>query len=567
LAHEASRSVLETLGAYMNFEGSIHEIQSILDAIPHPVVVRGRDHRIKVANKATCEFLQRSQNDLVTLSDYEIFPAEQINAVHESDDLVFSSGKGDEREVEVIDGRGSVRHVIIRKQLATLAALQYIVATVSDVTAYRESEAKNRNLILYDTLTGLPNNVLSNQHFEQMHASKPGECALLLTDLDQFGLVNDTHGFPAGDDVLIQFGQRLLSVVRAGDTVSRLGGDCFSVLLMNMNTETSIEDVCERILRAAAQPFEIPGGRVQISASIGLAIPQDELVPPTETKRRAGVALNQAKADGRGRWCAYSDKFDRMFRHRQSTEADLREALLTGTGIEVYYQPIATVSSGEVIGFEALARWRHPTRGMVMPDDFIQVAEASGLIVQLGERVLRQACQDAASWSPPLRLSVNVSPLQFVQGDLVNTIAGALADSGLDPQRLELEMTEGVLIDDASGTLVLLNRIRALGVRIVLDDFGTGFSSLSYLQHFPFSKVKLYKSFITDMLENYDVTSIVKAVLSLSKSLSIEVVAEGVETSAQLELLRELGCDQAQGYLISRPLPINEFSELLRVIG
>jgi diguanylate cyclase (GGDEF)-like protein/PAS domain S-box-containing protein len=551
----------------MDFPGSINELQSILDVIPHPVVVRGRDHQIIFANKATCEFLQRSRNELVTLPDCQIFPADQINRVHESDDLVFSSGEFDEREAQVIDGRGAVRHVIIRKQLAVLNGLQCIVSVASDVTAYREAEAKNRNLVLYDTLTGLPNNVLSGQHFEQMHVSKPGEYAFLLTDLDQFGSVNDTHGFPAGDDLLIQFGQRLLSVVRAGDTVSRLGGDCFSVLLMNMCTDTSIEDVCERILKAAAQPFEVPSGRVQISASIGLAIPQNELVPPIEIKRRAGVALNQAKADGRGRWCAYSDEFDRTFRHRQLTEADLREALLTETGIEVYYQPIATISSGEVIGFEALARWRHPTRGMVMPDDFIPVAEASGLIALLGERVLRQACQDAARWSPPLRLSVNVSPLQFAQGDLVNTIAGALADSGLDPQLLELEITEGVLIDDASGTLVLLNRIRALGVNIVLDDFGTGFSSLSYLRHFPFSKVKLDKSFIIDILENYDVTSIVKAVLLLSNSLNIAVVAEGVETAAQLELLRELGCDQAQGYLISRPLPINEFTQLLNVIG
>jgi diguanylate cyclase (GGDEF)-like protein len=551
----------------MDFPGRINELQCILDAIPHPVLIRGRNHRVLVANHATCEFLQRSRNDLITLSDHEIFSTDQINAIHKSDDLVFSSGNVDEREAKVIDGRGDVRHVIIRKQLTILDSFQYIVVVVSDVTGYREAEAQNRNLVLYDTLTGLPNANLASQHFEQVHASKPGECALLLTDLDQFSSVNDTHGFPAGDELLIQFGQRLLSVVRAGDTVSRQGGDCFSVLLMNMNTDTSIEDVCERILRAAAQPFEIPSGRVQISASIGLAVPQDELVPPTETKRRAGVALNQAKADGRGRWCAYSDEFDRTFRHRQSTEADLREALLTGTGIEVYYQPIATVSSGEVIGFEALARWRHPTRGMVMPDDFIPVAEASGLIALLGQRVLRQACHDAASWSPSLRLSVNVSPVQFVQGDLLNTIVGALADSGLDPQLLELEITEGVLIDDASGTLVLLNRIRALGVSIVLDDFGTGFSSLSYLRHFPFKKVKLDKSFITDMVENHDVNSIVKAVLSLSKSLNIVVVAEGVETAGQLELLRELGCDQAQGYLISRPFPIREFSKLVRVVG
>jgi diguanylate cyclase (GGDEF)-like protein/PAS domain S-box-containing protein len=543
----------------MQLSGRIDDLQALLEAISNPVVVKNRVHRIVLANSGACEFLEHSREDLLALSDYDLFPADQISGFHESDDRVFLSGGVDEREEQVTNGRGAVRHLITRKQSATLNGSQYIVAVVSDVTAYREAEAQNRNLVLYDALTGLPNNILSAQHFDQMHMNKPGQCALLLMDLDHFGSVNDAHGFPAGDELLVQFGHRLLSVVRAGDTVSRLGGDCFSVLLMEMNTDISIEDVCERVLKAAAEPFELSGARVQISASIGLALPQDELVTPIETKRRAGLALNQAKADGRGRWCAYSDEFDRMIRHRQSTEADLREALVTETAIEVHYQPLATISSGEVIGFEALARWRHPTRGMVMPDDFIPVAEASGLIVLLGERVLRQACQDAASWNPPLRLSVNVSPLQFVQGDLVSTIAAALTDSGLDPQLLELEITEGVLIDDANGTLVLLNRIRALGVKIVLDDFGTGFSSLSYLRHFPFSKVKIDKSFITDMMENDDVASIVKAVLLLSKSLNFEVVAEGVETKDQLDLLRELGCDQAQGYLISRPLPINNF--------
>jgi diguanylate cyclase (GGDEF)-like protein/PAS domain S-box-containing protein len=541
----------------MQFPGSIDDLQALLEVIPNPVIVKNRAHQIILVNSAACVFLGRSKEELITLSDYEMFPAEQVRGFHDSDDRVFSSGGIDEREEQVTDGQGAVRHVITRKQSATLNGSLYLVAVISDVTAYRESQAQNRNLVLYDVLTGLPNRIFSSQHFEQMHMTRPGQCAFLLTDLDHFGPINDMHGFPAGDELLIQFGQRLLSVVRVGDTVSRLGGDCFSVLLTEMNTDTSVEDVCERILKAAAQPFELSSARVQISASIGLALPQDGLVTPTETKRRAGVALSQAKADGRSRWCAYSDEFDRKYRHRQSTEADLREALVTGTGIEVHYQPLATISSGEVIGFEALARWHHPTRGMVMPDDFIPVAEASGLIVLLGERVLRQACQDAAGWDPPLRLSVNVSPLQFVQGDLVSTIAAALKDSGLDPKLLELEITEGVLIDDANGTLALLNRIRALGVTIVLDDFGTGFSSLSYLRHFPFSKVKIDKSFIADMMEDDDVASIVKAVLLLSKSLNIEVVAEGVETKDQLDLLRELGCAQAQGYLISRPLPIN----------
>ncbi len=246
-------------------------------------------------------------------------------------------------------------------------------------------------------------------------------------------------------------------------------------------------------------------------------------------------------------------------RRRQKLEADLREALATGKGLEVHYQPLISMESGQVEGFEALARWQHPTKGLVMPDDFVPIAEASGLIVKLGEWVLTRACADAVLWDPPLRLSVNVSPVQFAYGDLAAMVDQVVSQSGLDPARLELEITEGVLVHDAVRGLALLNRIRALGVQIVLDDFGTGYSSLSYFRQFPFDKVKIDRSFIAEMLDNSHARSIVEAVISLGRGLDLQVVAEGVETKEQLALLQAQGCTQAQGYYISRPMPIDYF--------
>ncbi|MCW6512363.1 putative bifunctional diguanylate cyclase/phosphodiesterase [Lichenifustis flavocetrariae] len=543
----------------MQFPGSLADLQALVDVIPNPVVVKDRANRIVLLNKPACEFLGRSSEILLSNRDEDLFPADQVKGFHEADDRVFQSGVMDEREEQVTNGLGATRHVITRKQLVVLNGVSHLVAVVSDVTAYREAEAHSRYLASHDVLTGLPNRSFFKECMEQVFSTGSSRCALLYIDLDRFKEVNDSHGHPIGDELIIQFAQRLTGVVRASDTVARLGGDEFSIVLTNLVEGSSIETVCQRILAAASQVFILSGVHVRVTASIGVALTQHGPVEQIEMQRRADVALYQAKDDGRGCWCIYTDELDRRFKHRRSTEADLRDALADGTGIEVYYQPLVVIQSGEVIGFEALARWRHPTRGMVMPQDFIPVAEASGLITALGERVLRNACLDAAHWDPPLRLSVNVSPLQFVQGDLVGVIERALEDSGLDATRLELEITEGVLIDDANGTLALLKRIQALGVKVVLDDFGTGFSSLGYLRHFPFDKVKIDRSFITDMIGSCEAIAIVKAVIFLGKSLGMEIVAEGVETSGQFDLLLDLGCTQAQGYLISRPMPIQHF--------
>lgn len=543
----------------MQFSGSTAHLQTLIDVIPHQIFIKSREHRIVFLNNEACAFLGHPREVLLNHSIDGLYPADQVRRLHEADDRAFAGGLVDEREEQMTDGLGTIHCIIARKQLVVLDGCEYLVEVLSDMTAHRAAEARSRYLAFHDSLTGLANRWLFKERIEHALPQRSSRCALLLVDLDHFKQVNTSHGYRIGDELLIQFGQRLSGMVRACDTVARLGGNIFSLLLTDIDDAPSVEDICHRVLTAGSRAFDLLGVHLSVTASIGVALPQAAPIASTEIYRRAELALSRAKDGGRNCWRIYTDEFDRDFQRRQAIEADLRDSLASGTGIEIHYQPLAAMRSGEVTGFEALARWRHPTFGLVMPDDFIPTAEASGLIAAVGEAVLSQACNDAAGWEPPLRLSVNVSPMQFVQGDLVGVIEKVLEDSGLDPARLELEITEGVLIDDAVGTLAVLTRIRALGVNIVLDDFGTGFSSLGYLRHFPFDKVKIDKSFIADVINNREVASIVQAVVALGKSLNMAVVAEGVETTEQFELLRDLGCTQAQGYLISPPMPIASF--------
>jgi diguanylate cyclase (GGDEF)-like protein/PAS domain S-box-containing protein len=535
------------------------DAQSIIDSIPNPIFVKNRAHRIVLLNDSAAEFFGYSREILLASSDEDLFPNEEVRVFHEADDAVFGSGADVENEEQITDATGRVRNVLTRKRMARLNGTEYLVSVITDITAYREAEAHNRYMAFHDALTGLPNRALLKERIEQALLRKVHRCALLYIDLDRFKEVNDTHGHPVGDELIRQFADRLTAIVRASDTVARLGGDEFAILLADTTDELHASEVCLRTLIAASQAFELTGVQVLIGASIGMAFAGDGDFGQIELQRRADVALYEAKSHGRGCSRTFTAELDVSIRHRQRLEADLREALRTGAGLELHYQPLAGMASGRIEGFEALARWQHPSEGLIMPDEFIPIAEASGLIVKLGEWVLTQACADALEWDPPLGLSVNVSPVQFAYGDLAATIERVLKKSGLDPARLELEITEGVLIRDAPRGLALLSRIRALGVQIVLDDFGTGYSSLSYFRQFPFDKVKIDRSFIAEMLDSTHARSIVEAIISLGRGLNLKVVAEGVETQEQLALLQAQGCTQAQGYYISRPQPIGHF--------
>jgi diguanylate cyclase (GGDEF)-like protein len=435
------------------------------------------------------------------------------------------------------------------------------VLAVRDISERKEAAARIAHLAYHDALTGLPNRAVFNDHLARAVA-RAGDAreplAVLCVDLDGFKAVNDIHGHPAGDELLIEVAHRLRAVVRGDELVARLGGDEFAIVQQGGSQPGHAGLLSERIVGALGEPFAVGIQTARISASIGVAVFPANADNPLDLVRNADMALYRAKAEGRGLTRFYEAAMDEALRQRRQLEADLRLALANGE-LRLHYQPLAELGSGAIIGFEALLRWTHPQLGAISPEMFVRLAEESGLIVKLGEWVLREACGEAARWTPALKLSVNLSPLQFLQDDLVGAIERVLGDTGLDPARLELEVTEGLLIKDAPGALAILQRLKALGVQISMDDFGTGYSSLSYFRMFPFDKVKIDRSFVGDMIANPQALAIIRSVIGLGHGLGVPVVAEGVETSAQLEALRAEGCDQVQGYLIARPNPIGHF--------
>jgi diguanylate cyclase (GGDEF)-like protein len=436
------------------------------------------------------------------------------------------------------------------------------VATYEDVTERRQAEAKIMHMARHDALTNLPNRVLFHDKMEQALAY--GEAlAVLYLDLDRFKSVNDSLGHSVGDALLVAVTERLQGVLRGVDTVARLGGDEFAIVQSGARP-TDATELAGKIIEALSQPFEVLGHQVNIGTSVGIAMAPTDGREPDQLLRNADMALYRAKADGRGNYHFFQPEMDSQMQERRRLELDLRKALLAEQ-FELYYQPLVDIATKEVGGFEALIRWNHPERGLVPPDQFIPVAEDIGLIVQLGDWVLKQACHDAVRWPGKLKVAVNLSAAQFRNPMLSLSVVSALAHSGLAATRLELEITETVLLQDDQAVLNTLHEIRQLGVRICMDDFGTGYSSLSYLRSFPFDKIKIDRSFIKELgKEENDCLAIIRAVTRLGASLGMITTAEGVETKEQLDILRAEGCTQAQGYLFSRPKPVAEVPAMLR---
>jgi diguanylate cyclase (GGDEF)-like protein len=426
-------------------------------------------------------------------------------------------------------------------------------------------DRKLAHIAFHDALTGLPNRAVFTEHLgrEVARAQDAGEpVAVLCVDLDGFKAVNDLYGHPAGDALLIAAAQRLRAVARHDELVARLGGDEFAVVQCGGSQPDHANRLAQRILAVLAEPFEIAAETARITGSVGLALYPTDAERPEDLIKNADVALYRAKAESRGSARSYEAEMDESLRRHRQLDADLKQAIARRQ-LCVHYQPLADLESGRIIGFEALARWTHPKLGEVSPATFIPLAEENGTILKLGEFVLREACGEAARWTPPLKLSVNLSPVQFAQGDLAGLVESVVAETGLDPARLDLEVTEGLLIKDAERAIAILERLKALGVKISMDDFGTGYSSLSYFRMFPFDKVKIDQSFIQDMIDNPQARAIIRSVIGLGQGLGMPVVAEGVETTEQLDALRAEGCDQVQGYLISRPGPIGQFEGVI----
>jgi len=422
-------------------------------------------------------------------------------------------------------------------------------------------------LSAHDLLTGLPNrrlfHALLEQALEQAHRDR-ARVGVFYLDLDHFKDINDLLGHRAGDATLRMVAERLRSRLRASDTLARLGGDEFAVIQPMLRRSEDADILAQHLLRTVAPPFEFDGQFLDVGLSIGISLSEaGESCDPDKLMKQADMALYKAKAEGRGRACFFAPEMNVQLHERRAMETDLRRAI-TGSGLVLHYQPQVDLATGQVVGAEALLRWPRPGHGIVPPDQFISLAEDTGLIVPIGRWVLREACRRAACWPARIGIAINVSPVQLRQADFVETVTAAIRDTGIAAERVEIEITENVLMQDTEQTLAKLAQLRALGVALAMDDFGTGYSSLGYLQKFCFDKIKIDRSFISRLGQDRNAEAIVRAVVGMTEALGVRANAEGVETQKQAEVLREQGCSEAQGFLYSRPVSGDAFELLLQ---
>ena len=439
-----------------------------------------------------------------------------------------------------------------------------LVATFEDITEKRKAELMLDHMALHDALTNLPNRVLFRVHLErELKLIGRGEkVAVLFLDLDHFKNVNDFLGHPIGDALLQMVAERLTKSVRDSDVVARLGGDEFAIIQSHADQPTQATALAQRPLDIVGTPYALDDHQIVVGVSVGIALAPTGGMSADDILKNADLALYRAKADGRATYRFFEPAMDAQMQARRHLELDLRRALVNQE-LTLFFQPLISVATRRVLSFEALLRWRHPTRGLVQPGTFIPLAEEVGLIVPIGKWVLEQACQEAVKWPEEIRLAVNVSAIQFRVPGLVEATTQALRCSGLAPGRLDIEITESVLMDNSQANLVILGQLRDLGVRISMDDFGTGYSSLSYLQSFPFDKIKIDQCFVRDLGRKDASSAIIGAVVHLGRALGMTVVAEGIETEAQLEKITAEGCAEGQGYLFSKPCPASSIGSLM----
>jgi len=439
--------------------------------------------------------------------------------------------------------------------------------TATDITEEVQSRRRIEYLSQHDALTGLPNRTRLQEFLDGKLKAAPTvdqPLVMLSLDLDRFKPVNDLLGHAAGDRVLNEVSRRLGECIRSGDLVARIGGDEFVLILTDISSQDEVETLCRRLIDSIEQPMQLDEQEVFVSASIGVAMAPNDSCEAAELLRYADMALYEAKAGGRNTWRFYAGDMNARIIERRRLESDLRYAIKHGE-LRLHFQPRFRITDGAMVGAEALVRWQHPERGLISPDTFIPIAEDTGLILPLSNWVINAACESAARWPKALFVSVNLSSTEFQRGNLVERIQQALAVTRLEPSRLELEITESVMLEDAVVALDIMRALKALGVRLSMDDFGTGYSSLSYLRSFPFDGLKIDRSFVNRLSESEDDQSIIQAIVGLGRALSLTVTAEGIETAGQLELLKAVQCDEGQGYFLSRPLDIEAFNALIGV--
>lgn len=544
-------------------------LELVVDNIPVSLIVeRVSDGKYLLANRSAEAILNRRREDATGLTAADIFNPKEAKLIIARDEAAIRK-RGLLTEEHPISTKDGLRLFLTRRMtvLDDAGEPQYLIKTHEDVTDRRQTESRMAHMAYHDGLTDLPNRAAFLQALAQMIEACAGtdeEFAVLSVDLDGLKEVNDVFGHAIGDKLLIEVSRRIQAAARGG-VVSRLSGDEFG-LIIDGKQPAAGRALADQLSEAISDEFVIDGKSVRTGITTGISVFPHNGGDAASLLANAGAALFRAKAKSRGSISVYEPEMDQQIRDRRALHQDLSMAIKNGE-LSLYYQPQAvsghTVASSEVIGFEALARWLHPVRGFVPPSDFIPLAEESGLIVEMGEWILRQACREAASWPLPLQIAINLSPAQFMHGDVVGLVHSILLETGLAPGRLELEITEGVLIEDFDRGLALLRRLKSLGVRVSMDDFGSGYSSLSYLQAFPFDKIKIDRAFVMNLGRNPQSASIVRAVIGLGHGLEMSIVAEGVETQEQLSFLAEEGCDAVQGYFIGKPAPIGQYSALV----
>lgn len=537
-------------------------LDSVISNIPASVVVQDvATQKILLANQQAERLFNGQPDSMIDHRPGERLPAataqyleQQFASVHADTGAQVS-----QTLVETVAGLRTLRSRVLLSQ-STDAQPSYVLFVAEDVTDELAAHAQIHHMAHHDTLTGLPNRVLFNERLTQ--ALRQGRennrmTATLCLDLDNFKNINDALGHAFGDKLLRALGKRLGRQLRDEDTLARLGGDEFAIILPGLERADGALTTAQRLIDAITQPFMLDGHSFSVGVSIGIALAPQDHDTAEHLLGFADMALYEAKRNGRNRYECFRDELNEAAHKRRAIETDLRTALHMGQ-LQLHYQPIVETATRRISGYEALLRWEHPGKGMIMPNDFIPIAEDTGLIHEVGSRALNLACQEAASWETGQSVAVNLSPVQFKKDGLVDTVRLALEDSGLAPERLELEITESVLLDNSEDNLRILRALKALGVGISLDDFGTGYSSLGYLRSFPFDRIKIDRSFVRDMSESREAMSIVRAITGMSKSLLIKTTAEGVETREQQAQLEAEGCSHFQGYLFGRPVAARE---------
>ena len=559
--------VSERKRAERELEDTRSFLNTIIENVPSPIIVKDIPGlKYLLINRAAEKYLGVNRADLLGKTATEVMPETSAEIIDAEDRKLVESGKSMFLDEHAVMTPGNGTRIVTATRLAVMGAEnkpQYLISMIHDVTDRKRDELRLAHMAHHDALTGLPNRIAFNECIAatlSLAADSGESFAMLSLDLDRFKTVNDVFGHTIGDRLLRELAGRLEQACQ-GAFLARTGGDEFHVITPCGPQPASAEALAEKLCAALDADIDIDGVPLRVGLTVGVAIFPQDAAGASTLVANADAALARAKSERRGSIRFFEQSMDRQLREKRALQQDLRTALGRDE-FALHYQPQANID-GEVNGFEALVRWHHPRYGMIAPNTFIPLAEESGIIIELGEWILRAACREAASWPRPLDIAINLSPVQFQHGDLPKLVHEVLLDTGLAPARLVLEITEGVLIGEFNRGVAILRRLKHLGVRIAMDDFGTGYSSLSYLQSFPFDKIKIDKSFIANLGHSQQAATIVRAVIALGHGLDLPVVAEGVETKEQLKFLADEQCDEIQGYFIGRPKPIADYADLI----